>query len=156
MSNKTQLQTNNTKYASLIETLRGKAAGGSGEDVTAETNAYTEKLTQLESAITALETELEGKTSGGGSVTTATVTLHSVHPSRLLYYVDSSGVQLSTQSQSTVICTVPSILAVQSFSSDDCTTSGSISILEETSQIIIFAVTGNSTITLRTYSGGGV
>ena len=29
MSNKTQLQTNNTKYASLIELLRGKAAGGS-------------------------------------------------------------------------------------------------------------------------------
>lgn len=30
MSNKTQLQTNNTKLDSLIETLRGKAAGGSG------------------------------------------------------------------------------------------------------------------------------
>lgn len=28
MSNKTQLQTNNTTLTSLIETLRGKAAGG--------------------------------------------------------------------------------------------------------------------------------
>jgi hypothetical protein len=33
MSNKTQLQTNNTKYASLIELLRGKAAGGSGATI---------------------------------------------------------------------------------------------------------------------------
>jgi hypothetical protein len=33
MSNKQQLQTNNTKYASLIETLRGKAAGGSGGSI---------------------------------------------------------------------------------------------------------------------------
>jgi hypothetical protein len=33
MSNKTQLQTNNTKYASLIETLRGKAAGSSGASI---------------------------------------------------------------------------------------------------------------------------
>lgn len=32
MANKQQLQTNNTKYASLIETLRGKAAGGGGVD----------------------------------------------------------------------------------------------------------------------------
>lgn len=65
MSNKTQLQTNNTKYASLIETLRGKAAGGSGEDVTNETNAYTTKLAALETAVAALESELEGKASGG-------------------------------------------------------------------------------------------
>lgn len=79
MSNKTQLQTNNTKYASLIETLRGKAVGGSTEDVTDETNAYTEKIAQLTTAVTALETELAGKASGGGSgggsVETCTVTL---------------------------------------------------------------------------------
>jgi hypothetical protein len=37
MSNKTQLQTNNTKYASLIETLRGKAAGGSGGGINNDT-----------------------------------------------------------------------------------------------------------------------
>ena len=33
MSNKTQLQTNNTRLNSLIETLKGKAAGGSGGSV---------------------------------------------------------------------------------------------------------------------------
>ena len=33
MSNKTQLQTNNTTLSSLIETLRGKAAGGGGGSV---------------------------------------------------------------------------------------------------------------------------
>lgn len=32
MSNKTQLQTNNTKLAALIETLSGKAAGGGSVD----------------------------------------------------------------------------------------------------------------------------
>ena len=75
MSNKQQLQTNNTKYASLIETLRGKSVGG-GEDVTAETNEYTEKITQLENAVTALESELADKASGGsggGSVDTCTI-----------------------------------------------------------------------------------
>lgn len=33
MSNKTQLQTNNAKYTSLIETLRGKAVDGGGASV---------------------------------------------------------------------------------------------------------------------------
>lgn len=40
---------------------------GTGEDVTAETNDYTTKVAQLESAVTALETELAGKASGSGA-----------------------------------------------------------------------------------------
>ena len=78
MSNKTQLQTNNTQYASLIETLRGKAVSSGGEDVTDETAAYTTKLATLETAISALESELEGKASGGSggtSIETCTVTV---------------------------------------------------------------------------------
>lgn len=46
------------------------------EDVGTETNAYTTKLATLETAITALETELEGKASGGsgdGSIETCEV-----------------------------------------------------------------------------------
>lgn len=53
---------------------------GTGEDVTAETNEYTVKITQLESVVTALETELEGKASGGsggGSIPTYTLTIES-------------------------------------------------------------------------------
>lgn len=51
-----------------------------GEDVTDETNAYTSKLATLETAITALETELQGKASGGSggggeSVETCTVSI---------------------------------------------------------------------------------
>ena len=49
-----------------------------GEDVTTETNAYTAKLATLETAITALETELQGKASGGsggGSVETCSLTV---------------------------------------------------------------------------------
>ena len=47
------------------------------EDVTDETNAYTSKLASLETAITAFETELAGKASGGsgGGVETCTVTI---------------------------------------------------------------------------------
>jgi hypothetical protein len=41
MSNKQQLQTNNIKYASLIELLRGKAAGG-GEALEGITITITE------------------------------------------------------------------------------------------------------------------
>lgn len=53
-----------------------------GEDVTSETNAYTTKLATLETAITALETELQGKASGGsgsgGSVETCTITINGI------------------------------------------------------------------------------
>ena len=41
MSNKTQLQTNNTKLASLIETLQGKAAGGGSGAASLETCTVT-------------------------------------------------------------------------------------------------------------------
>lgn len=37
-----------------------------GEDVTAETNAYTTELAELTTAVTALEEELAGKAAGGG------------------------------------------------------------------------------------------
>ena len=50
------------------------------EDVGTETSAYTTKLASLESAITALETELEGKASGGsggGNIDTCTLTITS-------------------------------------------------------------------------------
>ena len=50
-----------------------------GEDVTTETNAYTEKITQLTAAVTALETELADKASGGGgSIQTYTGTVYGV------------------------------------------------------------------------------
>lgn len=52
------------------------------EDVTEETNAYTDKIASLESAVTTLENELQGKASGGGSgggsVETCTVTIKQV------------------------------------------------------------------------------
>lgn len=45
MSNKQQLQQNNTKYASLIETLRGKAVGGSGGDTSIEDSLVARTIT---------------------------------------------------------------------------------------------------------------
>jgi hypothetical protein len=51
-----------------------------GEDITDETNAYTTKLASLETAISALETELEGKASGGsggdeGTINVCTISM---------------------------------------------------------------------------------
>lgn len=48
-----------------LDTVTVNAIPSNYEDVGTETNAYTTKLASLESAITALETELEGKASGG-------------------------------------------------------------------------------------------
>ena len=91
MSNKTQLQINNTKYASLIETLRGKAAGGTSEDVTDETNAYTTKIASLEGAVSALESELAGKASGGSAETWAGTLDVAAMYSFNIHYTDSDG-----------------------------------------------------------------
>lgn len=65
--------------AQAVASLEGKASGGgSGEDVTAETDEYTAKLELLGTAIAELEAELEGKASGGSSsesVETCTVNI---------------------------------------------------------------------------------
>lgn len=58
--------------------VKGGKVTGTYEDVTTEINTYTAKLALLETAITALETELQGKAgggSGGGSIETANITL---------------------------------------------------------------------------------
>lgn len=71
MANKQQLQTNNTKYASLIETLRGKAVSGGTEDLDSE-------LTTQESLIAELGSILDSKASGSsgvGSIETCNVYL---------------------------------------------------------------------------------
>ena len=59
-----------------VKSYASATVNTSGEDVTEETSAYTTKLASLETAISALETELEGKaggSSGGTSVETCTV-----------------------------------------------------------------------------------
>lgn len=71
-----ELNTQENLINQIATALEGKAVA-TGEDVTSETNAYTTKLVTLETAITALETELQGKASGGsggsGSIKTCTV-----------------------------------------------------------------------------------
>lgn len=63
----------------IVGTMTAGGNGSGGEDVTAETTAYTEKLEALETAITALEAELEGKASGGGNVEAWTGTISAMH-----------------------------------------------------------------------------
>lgn len=112
MSNKTQLQTNNTEYASLIEILRGKAIP-SGEDVTEETTAYTNTLAELTTAIGELKNDLAGKASGGsgGNIETCTVTINMDDTMFFPYYfcfitVDNSKLSLTWVSTSSVITNV--------------------------------------------------
>ena len=73
-----------------------------GEDVSSETNAYTTKLATLETAITALETELQGKASGGGGSGGGTISVtvynNSVNP---VYYWDANGVLNNVSANST-------------------------------------------------------
>ena len=76
-----------TEYAAV------KVAVPTGEDVTTETNEYTAKLATLETAITALETELEGKAAGGGTTVeawTGTVTSRHLEHEYTIHYTDDS------------------------------------------------------------------
>lgn len=76
MTNTERIQANNAALRECIETAENLPdAGSGGEDVTAETAAYTEKMQELETAITALETELEGKAAGSGGVNVETCTV---------------------------------------------------------------------------------
>lgn len=70
-----QINTNTTSLEEILNTVNSLPnAGSGGEDVTAETEAYTAKIASLETAVTALESELEGKASGGSSeIATCTV-----------------------------------------------------------------------------------
>lgn len=74
-----------------------------GEDVTTETTAYTNKLAILETAITALETELAGKASGGSGgggfeIVPCTITDNGMYePGMNEYIISCDGLNLSTR-----------------------------------------------------------
>jgi hypothetical protein len=78
-----------------VKTYASVSVNVAGEDVTAETNAYTTKLASLETAVSALEAELAGKASGGGGGTaeTCTITIMAEAPvnNSTFYYADVSG-----------------------------------------------------------------
>jgi hypothetical protein len=65
-----KLFNNTTSLNEILEAIQNKAAGG---DLTSEVEEYTSKITELETAITALENELQGKASGGGGMKTCTL-----------------------------------------------------------------------------------
>lgn len=72
------------------------------EDVGTETSAYTAKLTSLETAITALETELAGKASGGGgSSEVFDITFTSFAVSAGVYYLSESKTFVQASSSGT-------------------------------------------------------
>lgn len=79
---------NQDNLISQIQTALQNKATATGEDVTSEINAYTTKLATLETAITQLETELQGKASGGsggGVVKTYTLKVESDGKTKLRF-----------------------------------------------------------------------
>ena len=62
-----------------------------GEDVTEETNAYTSKIASLESAVSALETELAGKASGAGGSTSLIRVTNNSNSTGLFTYINADG-----------------------------------------------------------------
>ena len=104
IANSVRRKSNISKEMSLDEIAEeiNNISGGSGggEDVTAETNAYTTKLASLETAITALETELAGKASGGsGGIETVEVDIKIAEPGMEIIYIDGA---MMLQQQSVV------------------------------------------------------
>lgn len=73
------------------------AAATAGEDVTEEVNVYTAKLSELGTAITALEQELEGKSAVGGAVETCDVLIRRQQSSLATLTYTDSDLQLKTE-----------------------------------------------------------
>ena len=94
-----------------LDTVTVNAIPSNYEDVGTETNAYTTKLASLESAITALETELKGKASGGsgggGAIETVAVKTTSIlEPDSKIYYLDGSMTVQSAELAKNVVYNV--------------------------------------------------
>lgn len=65
------------------------------EDVTTETTAYTTKLAELNTALTTLESELQGKAADGGSggnVDTCTITVNANASAKVYYTTVNNGI----------------------------------------------------------------
>lgn len=94
------------------------------EDVTDETTAYTTKLASLETAITALEAELEGKASGGGStnIEVYTGTINNTSPMENAYvlYLDANlnRVEAEIEPQGSTVISVLKDSFVLTFTQD--------------------------------------
>lgn len=97
-------KTNQTKELNLDEMATSVASiEVGGENVTDETTAYTAKLASLETAISDLETELQGKASGGsggGGIETCIVDLDSpfnLELERLAYSNGNAIINISAE-----------------------------------------------------------
>ena len=128
------------------------------ENVATETSDYTTKLTSLGAAITALETELAGKASGGsgGAIQTANVLTHTMYNSTL-FYVGSNGItSISNQANATVAMCIPSICFAKAPAAGFAATiyDGDCSMEFTDLRIAIFFVTGDASIIVPGYDSG--
>ena len=128
-----EVNTQTDLIAQIITALDGKATGSgdnttaTSEDVTDETNAYTSKIASLETAVAALENELDGKAgggTGGGNFETCTIEITNEKQggqSSTICYVSVEQNQIITNSinlnawiSTSITCLCNSIIAISS------------------------------------------
>ena len=129
------------------------------EDVTDETTEYTNKLASLETAITALETELQGKASGGSGdgLQTASVYVNGANGT-IFNYVGVSGLTTVTNPTETIQIVVPSICYATPADNTYLvgpSTSGACTITYNNYAIITISVVGDGNILVPSVGNNG-
>lgn len=127
MSNKTQLQTNNTTLDGYI----------------ARINAAKEVAASLPEA-----------GNGNSTIETATVTLNTLSyiSNYEVYYISDSGIETATHQNSPFVCATPSIFVCR-YGGTKISTTGNISLLNTCTHLAVFAINGAGTITLTPNAG---
>ena len=158
------ITTNGTHDVKTYESVSVSVAS-TGEDVTAETNAYTEKITQLTTAVTALENELAGK-AGGGEVNLETCTVEFSGGyfsfNNTFYYTTIENGAITTKTIVTATlpltlsnCLCNSMLSIHSAASQLIPTTGA-EILSQDNYIHVLKITAaNGTTALIELVAGG-
>ena len=150
------LKAENIKSGVSIFGVSGTLTSGStGEDVTDEVNAYTNKIALLETAVSNLETELAGKASGGsgGNLEPYTVSISymSASPSSIIniFYnkADGSMASVPLVNVNTTIPDAHGLLAICSTSDVIQPFGGSIDCLWTNGyEVLVYNITTNGTI----------
>lgn len=128
MSNKTQLQANNTTLDALITRV----------------NAVKDVASSLPEA-----------GNGNSTIETATVTLNTLSyiSNCAVYYISDSGIETATHQNSPFVCATPSIF-VCNHGGTAISTNGDVSLLSTGIHLAVFAINGAGTITLTPPTGG--
>jgi hypothetical protein len=132
----------------IVSALDGKASGSGREDVTAETNTYTSLNSELEEVINSLPEA--GGSEGTGDVQTASVHVYAAYGTVFKYVGINGLVTLSEIRDRQIDMIVPGICVAMAsdygFVDGNPLVLENAEILNSTSHIAHFYVTGNATI----------